>query len=169
METTGARFQALDAEILSFIAENDLDYPPDAAERPIKEQRAFYDAMCARFRAPRPEGLSICDGAVSGPAGDVPLRAYRPLGHGSEARIVYFHGGGYFLGGLDSHDDVCAELACAAGLELVAVDYRLAPENPFPAPYQDALAAAKALRGEGAAVLSRSLRQRDRCGRHHIE
>lgn len=143
----------LDREVAAFIAESDLDYPPDAAKRSIAEQRNFYNAMCERFRAPRPAGMAVVDGAVEGPAGPIPVRSYRPKGASRTARVIYFHGGGYFLGGLESHDDVCAELACSAGLELVSVDYRLTPEHSFPAPYEDALAAARAIRAEGAPVI----------------
>lgn len=147
--------QALDPEIRAFIAESDLDYPADAASRPVVEQRGFYDAMCARFRAPRPDGVAVTDGAIARPdsPGGVPIRSYRPLGRSTAARVVYYHGGGYLLGGLESHDDVCAELAEAAGVELVSVDYRLAPEHPFPAPFEDALAAAEAFRAEGAPLI----------------
>ena len=55
--------------------------------------------------------------------------------------VLYFHGGGFILGGLDSHDDVCAELCARTGYEVVSVDYRLAPEHLHPAAFDDALAA----------------------------
>ena len=54
--------------------------------------------------------------------------------------VLYFHGGGFILGGLDSHDDVCAELCARTGYEVVSVDYRLAPEHLHPAAFDDALA-----------------------------
>jgi acetyl esterase len=59
--------------------------------------------------------------------------------------VVYFHGGGFVVGGLDSHDDVCAELCAATGLQVVSVDYRLVPEHPHPAAFDDSLAATRAV------------------------
>ena len=55
--------------------------------------------------------------------------------------MLYFHGGGFILGGLDSHDDVCAEICARTGFEVVSVDYRLAPEHLHPAAFDDALRA----------------------------
>jgi len=92
------------------------------------------------------------DLTIAGPAGDaLPLRVYRPdpgpeagSGAGPAPPVVtYFHGGGWVLGGLDSHDRLCRELASQSGAVLVAVDYRLAPEHPFPAGLDDCLAATR--------------------------
>jgi acetyl esterase len=86
-------------------------------------------------RAPAGEDLT-----VPGPAGPVPIRVYRPERPAGSPRYrsprsaaVFCHGGGWVLGGLDSHDTLCRELAAQAGAVLVAVDYRLAPEHPYPA------------------------------------
>lgn len=77
-----------------------------------------------------------------GSGGDIPVRIYRPLALGKRApALVYFHGGGFVVGGLDSHDPVCRILADEAGCIVFAVDYRLAPEHKFPAAADDALAA----------------------------
>lgn len=73
------------------------------------------------------------------------MRAYRPASASKDACIVYFHGGGWVVGDLESHDVPCRALADASGLELIAVDYRLAPEHPFPAAIDDALAVTRAL------------------------
>ena len=90
---------------------------------------------------PRMERVSLLDV----PAGGPPLlaRAYRPHGLGGEASpgIVYFHGGGFVVGSLDSHDAVCRTLAAEVGAVVVSVDYRLAPEDPFPAAFDDAVGA----------------------------
>ena len=130
----GEKARALDPEIRAFVVASELDYPADAAGRPVAEQRRFYKAMCDRFRAPRPAGVTTGDSVAPGPAGPIPFRRYRPAGALRSARIVYFHGGGFFLGDLESHDDVCAELAAGSGFELVSVDYRLAPEASFSRP-----------------------------------
>ena len=79
-------------------------------------------------------------------AGTIPLRAYRPLGSAPDQVLpvlVYFHGGGWVIGDLDTHDVVCRQLANGSGCAVIAVDYRLAPEHRFPAAFDDALAATR--------------------------
>ncbi len=76
-----------------------------------------------------------------GRAGDVPVRVYTPEGSGPFPGLVYFHGGGFVLCSLDTHDGVCRSLANAVGCTVVSVDYRLAPEHPFPAAPEDCYAA----------------------------
>lgn len=75
-------------------------------------------------------------------AGGVPARLYRPAADPGLGLLVYFHGGGWVLGDLDTHDHVTRALAAKSGCAVVAVDYRLAPEHPFPAGLEDAFAAA---------------------------
>jgi acetyl esterase len=82
--------------------------------------------------------------AAEGPAGRIPLRLYRGkgfAGHAPHPALVYFHGGGWVIGDLESHDQLCRALANATPTIIVAVDYRLAPEHKFPAAVEDALAA----------------------------
>ncbi|MCB1493116.1 MAG: alpha/beta hydrolase [Rhodobiaceae bacterium] len=123
-----------------FVARTNRFYPPDAITRSLAEQRAVYDRMAAAFRAPRPEGVAVRDSVV--PAiPPVPVRIYEGTGGGTT--LVYFHGGGFVVGGLDSHDDVCAEICARAGVRVVAVDYRLCPEHLHPAAFDDALAATR--------------------------
>ncbi len=88
----------------------------------------------------------VRDLAAKGPAGPIPLRLYR--GKGTEAKspqptLIYFHGGGWVLGNLDSHDGVCRDIANAAQCTVISVDYRLAPEAKFPAAADDSIAAAQ--------------------------
>lgn len=128
--------QVTDPEILRFIADTEAAYPADANLATAEENRRYYDAMCAVFRAPRPEGLAVRDETVAG----VPVRRYSPAGSADRPFLLYSHGGGFVVGGLESHDDVCAELAVATGCEVVAVDYRLAPEHLFPAQIDDVAA-----------------------------
>jgi acetyl esterase len=78
-------------------------------------------------------------------AGGVPVRVYRPRADGATGAIVHLHGGGWVLGDLDTHDTVCRDLAASSGCAVVAVDYRLAPEHPFPAALEDSLAAVRAV------------------------
>lgn len=129
-----------DPDVLAFIDRTNAFYPPDAATLSIRDQRTHYDRMCADFRRQRPAGLGVEGGGLQGPGGLIPIRRYWPKNPG-QARVVYFHGGGFVVGGLESHDDVCAEIADSCNLEVVAADYRLCPEHPHPAAYDDALSA----------------------------
>ena len=87
-------------DILAFIAEVDRHYPPNSAEAAIETQRARYDALCRNFDAPLPKGLATSDETAAHPDGLVPLRRDRPAGCKRDAMIVYFHGGGFVVGGL---------------------------------------------------------------------
>lgn len=129
----------VDAATWAFIRATEAQYPPDAIALDIGGQRRVYDAMCAVFRQPRPPGVTVWDEDRAG----VPTRRYET--GASVHTIVYFHGGGFVVGGLDSHDDVCAEVCNATGLRVIGVDYRLVPEHPHPAAHDDALAAALAV------------------------
>ncbi len=101
------------------------------------------------FRASRavekdaPELADVSALAVDGAAGPLPARLYTPLGAGIAPGpgIVFFHGGGFVLGDLDSHDMICRRLADASRARVLSVDYRLAPEHRFPAAHADAEAA----------------------------
>lgn len=84
------------------------------------------------------------DTTVSGAEGEIDTRVYRP-GEGERPILVYFHGGGFVVGSLDTHDNVCQRLATESGWTVVSVDYRLAPEHPFPAALEDAYAAVEAV------------------------
>lgn len=94
----------------------------------------------------RPADGSIAVGSVNnrsipGPAGDIPVRIYQPKGDGPRGTVVYFHGGGWVIGDLDCADTVCRGLCVGSGCTVVSVDYRLAPEHPYPAAADDAWAA----------------------------
>jgi acetyl esterase len=83
------------------------------------------------------------DRRIEGPAGDIPLRIYTPIDGKGDALpgLVFYHGGGFVIGDLETHDDLCRCLANASGCRVVSVDYRLAPEHPFPAAVDDCWAA----------------------------
>src|SRR5438874_10503057 len=83
------------------------------------------------------------DHTVPGPGGDIPVRLYSPAEDAVLPVVVYFHGGGWCIGNITSHDGVCRKLATQSGLTVVSVDYRLAPEHVFPAAVEDSYAAAK--------------------------
>lgn len=137
---TATDYQTLiDGETWDFIRRTDACYPPDTASRTIAEQRAIYDAMCRVFHRGYPEGVTAKDSVI----GNAPCRTYA----GATPVVLYLHGGGFVVGGLDSHDDVCAEIRARTGLTVIAADYRLSPEHDHPAAFDDAVSVAKALSG----------------------
>ncbi len=142
-----------DPEVLAFIERTGSFYPADTIDFTIADQRRVYDEMCAAFDYPHPPGLKVADEGIAGPGGRIPQRRYVPE-HAGPVEVVYYHGGGFILGGLHSHDGVCAEIAAGTGCRVVAVDYRLCPEHLHPAAYDDALAAARAALARGPVVLA---------------
>ena len=84
---------------------------------------------------------SVTDLTIPGPDGDLRARRYRPAAEGSVPTVVFFHGGGYVIGGLETHDVLCRRLARESGCTVLSVAYRLAPEHPFPAAVEDSYAA----------------------------
>ena len=83
----------------------------------------------------------VADRKITGPGGEIPIRLYYPQGNSPYPVVVYFHGGGWVIGNLDTHHALCHALSKTSGCLVVAVDYRLAPENPYPAAIEDAYAA----------------------------
>jgi acetyl esterase len=138
--------------LLDLIAERGL---PPTHTLPPAEARAFYrDRRGFTQPAPPPVG-ELRELTAPGPHGDIPLRLYRPLGSAPAAALpalVYYHGGGWVIGDLDTHDTLCRELANHAGCAVVSVDYRLAPEHRFPAAVDDAIAATRWLHREARAL-----------------
>jgi acetyl esterase len=130
----------IDAETWAFIERTDSWYPPETATFAVERQRQIYNAMCREFFAGYPDGVVVEDATVAGKGGDLRVRRYRFAGSDPVAQIVYFHGGGFVVGGLDSHDDVCAELCQRTGFPVTSVDYRLSPEHIHPAAFDDAMA-----------------------------
>ncbi|MFC4408429.1 alpha/beta hydrolase [Haloarchaeobius iranensis] len=113
---------------------------PKLHEMSPQEARATMDPLFARAAGEEPVG-AVEDRAIPGPDGDVPVRIYRPETEGPQPTVVFFHGGGFVIGTLDTHDAVCRALTNEAEAVVVSVDYRLAPEHPFPAAVADAHAA----------------------------
>jgi len=102
-------------------------------DKPLATLRREYDAAAPGLFGPVPHVKSVEDHDADG----VPVRVYRPAG-GERAALVYLHGGGWVLGGLESHGPLCQTLAARSGQAVVAVDYRLAPEHRYPAAVEDA-------------------------------
>ena len=120
------------ADLLAFLAS--LGNPP-LSELPVDQARAGYAAMRTVSTVELPEIRNV-------DAGGIPARLYRPTLEVT-GLCVYFHGGGFVIGDLDSHDDVCRKLALASGHAVLAIDYRLAPEHRYPAAVDDAIAATR--------------------------
>lgn len=123
--------------ILRFLEVCASFYPDDAVSASIAQQRQWYDSLCAHFDRPLPDGMTTEDDLVEG---RIPVRRYRPAKVTTANVLFYIHGGGFVVGSLDSHHAICADLAVHVGAELVSVDYRLAPENVWPAPHDDCFA-----------------------------
>lgn len=119
---------------------------PPYAELGPAAVRELYRETRGRLGAAPPEVASVAPLRAAGPAGAISVRLYRPLGARPDERLpalVYFHGGGWTFGDLDTHDMVCRELANLARCAVASVDYRLAPEHKFPAAVEDAIAATR--------------------------
>ncbi|MEQ9145733.1 MAG: alpha/beta hydrolase [Parvibaculaceae bacterium] len=133
-----------------------LDALAEAGGQPIYEMtpaeaRAMYVEMKDPLEVPIGK---VEDQAIPGPGGDIPVRFYTPVASGGGAlpALVYFHGGGWVIGDLETHDALCRTLANESGCKVMAVDYRLAPEHKCPAAVEDAYAAVSWLERNGASV-----------------
>jgi acetyl esterase/lipase len=130
----------------------------DVIDLVIKSGRPAYNTLSPKdarqlFRETRPGSTPtpaeigvVRDLTADGPGGPIPLRAYRPAGVAPGTALpvlVYYHGGGWVIGDLDTHDVQCRQITAEAGIMVIAVDYRLAPEHKFPAAVDDAWAATR--------------------------
>ena len=117
--------------------------PPTHTLAPSEARRFYLERRTVTQPAPAEVGR-VCAAVADGPAGPVPLRIYEPAqAPAPHPVLVYFHGGGWTIGDLDTHDVLCRQLCVAAGVAVVSVDYRLAPEHRFPAAFDDCLAATR--------------------------
>ena len=118
---------------------------PPTHTLPVDEARRLYRERRAITQPAPPEVGEVRELEASGPHVAIPLRLYRPLGATAKAlpALVYFHGGGWVIGDLETHDTLCRELANGSGCAVVAVDYRMGPEHRFPAAVDDAIAATR--------------------------
>ena len=126
--------------------------PPTHTLSPI-DARAFYRERRSYTQPAPPAVASSRDLQATGPQGAVPLRLIRPAGTDASdvlPVLVYYHGGGWVIGDLDTHDTLCRQLANGAGCAVLAVDYRMGPEHRFPAAVIDAVAATHWVRAHAA-------------------
>jgi acetyl esterase len=113
--------------------------PPEPVAPTPATSREAYRGLSGMM--PQGPDVAVADRAIPGPAGDIPVRIYTPDGDGPFGVLVHLHGGGWTIGDLDTHDHPCRTLCAEAGVIVVSVDYRLAPEDPFPAAVDDSWAA----------------------------
>jgi acetyl esterase len=131
----------LDPGIKAYIEQVMAGYDPAVENGPVSLQRQAYRNMGKAFATPHPPGVTARDLAVEIEGRRIPMRLYRPASAGPLPAIMFFHGGGWVVGDLESHDSIAADLSAATDAAVIAVDYRLAPEHPFPAAFDDCYAA----------------------------
>jgi acetyl esterase len=117
-----------------------------------KEGRTAVDKMSADSEADPLAVGEVDDGAFAGPGGEIRFRHYVPMvsGDGKLPTLIYYHGGGFVIGNLETHDSTCRRLANKSRCQVIAIDYRLSPEHPFPAPIDDGVAAFRHIRDNAA-------------------
>ncbi|MET3439281.1 acetyl esterase [Variovorax paradoxus] len=138
--------------LLDFIEARGI--PPTHTLSPA-EARAFYRDRRAATQPEAPQVAEVRELKADGPHGAIPVRLYRPLGAAADAALpvlVYFHGGGWVIGDLDTHDVLCRSLANGAGCAVASIDYRMGPEHRFPAAVDDVLAATRWVRREAVSL-----------------
>jgi acetyl esterase len=140
----------LDPHVQAFLAQLELAGAPKYGEQPIDEQRTAMQASAPTFFG-AVDPVPFEDRTVPSEAAPVPVRAYRPVERPAPI-LIWFHGGGWVLGSVHTVHGVCAALARRSGCVVVSVDYRLAPEHPFPAALDDAWAVVDWLGGNAEAV-----------------
>lgn len=137
------RSERLDAEARALLERLDAQgAPPLASLTPAQARIGAAERYKIFGGAPETLGR-VEDHFIPGPAGKIPVRLYANEQGGLHPALIYFHGGGFVLGNLDTHDSLCRSLAKESGAVVIAVDYRLAPEHKFPAAVEDAHAVTK--------------------------
>ncbi len=118
------------------------------------QARAQFLELCRRTRSPHSWDVAAADLAIPGPAGPLPARAYRPRQAAVSVlpALVFFHGGGWCIGDLETHDAACRQIAAAADCAVIAIDYRLAPEHRFPGAVEDCFAALRFVAREASSL-----------------
>jgi len=129
----------LDPEVKSFIGTTIRVSNNLSTNTSIEQQRENYDKSCRYFYYGYPPGVESTDDIVTGRHGNIPIRRYSRQKQIdlTDTQIVFIHGGGFILGSLDSHDDICAEICGATGIDTISIDYRLSPEFFHPVHLDD--------------------------------
>jgi acetyl esterase len=130
----------LHPEVRSIVEQDRAEGVPRSSSLSVEGARSVHVEGFAFPEEPTPVG-DVSEYRIPGPGGPLPVRVYEPDGEGPFPALLYIHGGGWVLGNLEGVDELCRRLANAADCAVVSVDYRLAPEHPFPAPVEDCSAA----------------------------
>jgi acetyl esterase len=147
---------ALDPQVQAILTAVKAAGIPEPWQVSLGEARAGYQARVARVDVKDEPIHQIADRLIPGPERPIPIRVYRPRATGSGETLgvlLWFHGGGFVIGNLDTHDSACRRLAKEADVVVISVDYRLAPESRFPAAVDDCMAALRWVALQGAAEL----------------
>ena len=145
----------LNPALAGFLAQAAAQGNPPIESLPPTIARQIYRELAANLGLPAPAIGKVEDTSFPGPAGPLPLRIYTPQTQGANTPppvLLFLHGGGFVIGDLETHDAVCRTLCHHTGMLVVAVDYRLAPEHPFPAACDDAEAALRWVLAQAAAL-----------------
>jgi acetyl esterase len=132
---------ALRPEIRALLDQQAASGRPPLHRQSVAQARAFHNRDAAALNGEAAPVAAVADRAVPGPGGELPVRVYTPQGEAPFPIVVFFHGGGWVVGTLDSYDPLCRALAAAVPAVVVSVDYRLAPEHRWPGAAEDAYAA----------------------------
>lgn len=130
----------LDTELAAFLEQGRASGAPDLCELPPNAARGLYRVLTAAADRP-PAAVESDSRHIAGPENHLALRVYRPAAGPAAGVALYLHGGGFVVGDLECYHGVCSNLCASADCTVVAVDYRLAPEHPFPAAVDDCYAA----------------------------
>ncbi|MGD0865032.1 MAG: alpha/beta hydrolase [Rhizomicrobium sp.] len=133
----------LDPIMKAFLDQMAAQEGPQMYELPPAQAREMFAALM-QLAGPKDVPIGkVANLTCPGPGGDIPLRIYTPVAAGGEVlpALVFFHGGGWVIGNIDTHDGLCRMFANEAGVTVISVEYRLAPEHKFPAAIEDAYAA----------------------------
>lgn len=141
----------LDSQVEAFLHELSTRGLPPLYRLSLEDARETYREICV-YDEPIDDVGSVTQRTIPGPAGEIPVRIYEPDGNGPFPPLVFFHGGGWILGGLETHDALCRALTNASEFVVIAVDYRLAPEHRFPAALEDCYAATQWVATNAASV-----------------
>jgi acetyl esterase len=139
------RFMPLDPQIAAILSLLEQGGGGNLGGATIEQARTYFDMSTVGLRDPATLAhvRSVDDATIPGPAGEIPIRIYRPDVDGDVPTMAFFHGGGFAIGSIATHEDHARMICRDVGIVVVSVDYRLAPEHPFPAGFEDCLAATR--------------------------
>jgi acetyl esterase len=130
---------AIDAELLVYFQQMAKEFSALSADASPAVRRERYLALTDKLAPANVNGVQVTEVALDLPGRTLKARSYTPQAHKPTKLMVYFHGGGWVIGDLESHHALCADIARALGVTVLSVDYRLAPEFAFPAAHDDAV------------------------------